>query len=59
MKTYIRTDKKVMSWYGKQIWKNEYGYMVAKGDGTDEYFGTIEQAMKYCEDHPRKIPGRG
>lgn len=46
-------DKKVMSWYGRAIWMNEYGFMVAKGNGTDEHFETIEEAMKYCEEHPR------
>lgn len=46
-------DKRVMSWFGRAIWKNEWCYMVAKGDGTDKRFETIEEAMKYCEEHPR------
>ena len=41
--------KRVMSYLGKVIWMNEYGFMVAKGDGTDVYFETIEDAMDYIE----------
>ena len=42
-------DKRVMSYMGRVIWMNENCFMVAKGDGTDEYFETIEQAMDYIE----------
>ena len=43
--------KRVMSYFKKQIYKNEYGYyMVAKGDGTDEIFETVEEAMRYIEE---------
>lgn len=38
-----------MSYLGKVIWFNDYGFMVAKGNGTDEYFETIEDAMIYIE----------
>lgn len=39
-------DKRVMSYRGHVIWKNEYSYAVAlKRDGTDDYFETIEAAM--------------
>lgn len=43
-------DKRVMNYLGRVIWMSEYGFMVAKGDGTDEYFSTIEEAMNYIED---------
>lgn len=46
-------DKKVASWYGRAIWKNDYCFMVAAGDGTDHYFSTIEEAMEWCEKNPR------
>lgn len=42
-------DKRLMSYLGRVIWMNECGFMVAKGDGTDEYFETIEEAMDYIE----------
>ena len=43
-------NERVMSYLGKVIWKNAYGYMVANGDGTDKYFETCADAMKYIED---------
>ena len=43
--------KRLFSHFGHVIWKNKEGYFtVAKGDGTDEIFETIEQAMKYIEE---------
>lgn len=42
-------DKRFMSYKGHVIWYNEYGYMVAKGDGTDEYFSDWKDAMEYIE----------
>lgn len=42
-------NKRVMSYLGRVIYMNEYGFMVAKGDGTDEYFVSIEEAMNYIE----------
>lgn len=50
----MKHDKREMSYFGRVIWSNAHGgYAVAKGDGTDEHFETIEQAMIYCEEHPR------
>ena len=43
-------DKRVMSYFGHVIWRNENGYMIAKGDGTDYIFETIEEAMKKIEE---------
>ncbi len=43
-------DQRIMNYLGRVIWMSEYGFMVAKGDGTDEYFATIEEAMNYIED---------
>lgn len=43
-------DKRIMNYLGRVIWMSEYGFMLAKGDGTDEYFSTIEEAMIYIED---------
>lgn len=56
----MKNDRRVMSHCGRVIWVNPYGYLVAKGDGTDEYFENIQQAMKYCEENPktkRKLKG--
>ena len=40
-------DKRVMSYCGHVIWKNDYGYMVAlKKDGTDEHYETVYEAME-------------
>lgn len=41
--------KRIMSYMGKVIWYCDGSFMVAKGDGTDEYFSTIEDAMKWIE----------
>ena len=38
-----------MSYLGRVIWYCNGAFMVAKGDGTDEYFGSIEDAMKWIE----------
>lgn len=43
-----------MSWHGKRIWytKSEDGdvvYMVAKGDGTDEYFSDWKDAAAWID----------
>jgi len=43
-------DKRCMSYFGHVIYANEYGYMVASGDGTDKYFETIYEAMEYIEE---------
>lgn len=42
-------DKRVMSYFGKVIWQNDFGFMVADGHGTDLFFTTIEDAMAYIE----------
>lgn len=51
-------DRRVMNYFGRVIWVNEFGYMVARKDGTDEYFATIQQAMKYCEENPKSRRNR-
>ena len=44
-------SKRLMSYFGHVIWRNGNGYYtVAKGDGTDEVFETIEDAMAYIEE---------
>lgn len=43
-------DVRIMSHYGRVIWYNDGAFMVAKGDGTDKYFGSLEAAMKWIED---------
>ena len=50
-------DKRIMNYMGRVIWYNaDYDvFMVAKGDGTDERFPTIEKAMGYIEEHPKNI----
>ena len=47
------SDKRIMSHYGHAIWYGDGVFMVAKGDGTDKYFSTLEDAMRYCEERPR------
>lgn len=47
-------DKRIMSYFHRVIWKNECVYMVAKGDGTDEYFETIDEAMEWIEKEAEK-----
>ena len=42
-------DRRVMSYFGKVIWTDGNYFMVAKGDGTDEIFETIEDAMRWIE----------
>lgn len=42
-------DKRVMSYLRHIIWMNETAFMVAKGDGTDEYFENLQDAMNYIE----------
>jgi hypothetical protein len=46
-------DKVFMSWQGHRIWyrlvDGKAVFMVAKGDGTDEYFAKWEDAAKYIE----------
>ena len=42
-------DKRVMSYLGRVIWMNGGVFKVAKGDGTDEYFESIEEAMDWIE----------
>ena len=44
--------KRVMSYMGHVIWKEDDVFAVAlKRDGTDDYFETIEGAMKAIEEH--------
>ena len=52
-------DKVFMSYKGKRIWytKSDDGeilYMVAKGDGTDEYFTDWRDAMDWIETHTKR-----
>lgn len=41
--------KRIMNYLGHVIWMYEQTFMVARGDGTDEYFTTIEEAMEWIE----------
>ena len=45
MKGKEMKDRKFMSYRRHVIWYNEYGYMVAKGDGTDYHFSNHKDAM--------------
>ena len=49
------TDKVFMSYRGKRIWyriiDGEIIYMVAKGDGTDEYFNDLDDVYEWIEEH--------
>ena len=47
-------NKRIMSYLHRVIWRNEYVYMVAKGDGTDEHFETIYEAMEWIEKEAEK-----
>lgn len=52
-------DRIFMSHCGRAIWYRKDGdgnilYMVAKGDGTDEYFTDWHDAFEYCEQLPRR-----
>lgn len=52
-------DKVFMSYNGKRIWYNvmEDGtiyYMVARGDGTDEYFTSWEAACEWIDNRKHK-----
>lgn len=38
-----------MSHRGHVIYYNAFGFMVAKGDGTDEYFTTWQQAAEWID----------
>ena len=38
-----------MSWEHHIIWTDGEVFMVAKGDRTDEYFETIEEAMDWID----------
>ena len=42
-------SKRIMSHYGRVIWWYDGAFMVAKGDGTDEYFGSLKEAMEWIE----------
>lgn len=42
-------SKRFMSHRGHVIWYYDGAYMVAKGDGTDEYFSTWQAAMEYID----------
>lgn len=40
-------DKRIMSYMGHVIWKNEYSFMVALDrNGTDRHYLSLEDAMK-------------
>ena len=41
--------KRFMSHRGHVIYYNAFGFMVAKGDGTDEYFTTWQQAAEWID----------
>lgn len=43
-------DKRIMSYFHHVIWYGDGVYMFAKGDGTDYYFDTLEEAMKKIEE---------
>lgn len=42
--------KRFLSHRGHVIYYNEFGFMVAKGDGTDEYFATWEKALLFIDE---------
>lgn len=45
-------SKRIMSYMGHVIWMNEGIFEVAlKHDGTDEYYETIQDAMKAIENY--------
>ena len=51
-------DRVFMSHNGKRIWytrtpEGDTLYMVAKGDGTDEYFTDWRDAMKWIDEHKK------
>lgn len=52
--TGMHKDKRIMSYLGRVIWSNGIVFMVAKGDGTDEFFETIEEAMEWIEKEKEK-----
>ena len=41
--------KRVMSYFGHVIWYTGFSYCFANGDGTDNHYLTIEEAMKAIE----------
>ena len=45
------SDISFMSYKGKAIWYSPVSdcYMVARGDGTDEYFSDWKDAMKWID----------
>jgi len=44
-------DRRLFTYLGHVIWTNEFGhYGFAKGDGTDDWYETIEEAMKAIEE---------
>ena len=45
----MKHDIRVMNYFGHVIWYYEGAYMVAKGDGTDEYFDDIHAAMDWID----------
>lgn len=49
----MKKDKVFLSWNGHAIWyrviDGDITYMVARGDGTDEYFTDWEEAIKYID----------
>lgn len=47
----IKSDKRVMSYRHKVIYRNEYAFKVAiKNDGTDTYFATLTDAMNAIDE---------
>ena len=54
----LKKDKIFMSYNKHVIWyttleSGERVYMVAKGDGTDSYFYSWEDAMNWIDEHYR------
>ena len=41
--------KRVMSHLGHVVWYCDGAFMVARGDGMDEYFSDLESAMAWIE----------
>lgn len=55
-------DRVFMSYRHKRIWVSkvencEFFYMVAKGDGTDEYFKDWKDAMDWIDEKQDKRKG--
>lgn len=46
--------KRFMSYKRKTIWYYDGAYMVARGDGTDEYFTTWQDAMDWIDGNKKE-----